>query len=107
MDEDELEGLREKRLRKALAEHQKSMALEAQKKLVLKNVCEPAAYERLMNVRLANPELYDQVVNMMAYLLQSGKLSGKVSDAQVRAVLERLTARHEGKIEVRRKGDSE
>lgn len=104
MEEEELAALREKRLREKLQELQAAQAQEAQKKSALKHICTPEAYARLANVRLANPELYESVVQLLLYLVQSRQLKGKVGDAQLRALLARLTARKEGEIKVRRKG---
>jgi len=101
-DEDELIELRKKRL----AELQRAQELEAQKKLLLKNLVEPKAYERLMNVRLANPELYDQLVNLIAYLYRAGQVRGRITEAQVIKLLEKLRGEErEPTITVRRKGE--
>ncbi len=86
MDAEELEELKRKRL----AEMQQAQAMEVQKKYLLKNLVEPAAYERLMNVRLANPELYDQLVAVLAQLYKAGRVNGKITEAQVLQLLARL-----------------
>lgn len=97
-------ALREKRLREKLAELQAAQIQEAQRKLALKHICTPEAYARLANVRLANPELYENVVQLLLYLAQTRQLTEKVSEAQLRALLARLTARREGEIRIVRKG---
>jgi len=104
LEDEELAALREKRLREKLQEIQAAQAQEAQRKLALKHICTPEAYARLSNVRLANPELYENVVQLLLYLAQSRQLSGRVGDEQLRALLGRLTARKEGEIKIRRKG---
>lgn len=107
MEGENLESLREKRLRKALAEQQQAAQLEAQKKSLLRNVLTPEAYERLMNVKLANPDLYNQMVSILSYALQNGKLSGKVDEGQVRSILVRLTEKREPSISLKRKGSED
>lgn len=104
MDEDDLDELRRKRLQEKLAEFQQAQQLEAQKKTVLRNVCEPAAYERLMNVRLANPDLYDQIVVLLAQLMRTRQLKGKLTEAQIRQILAKITERKESTLEFKRKG---
>lgn len=100
MNAEELEELRQKKLQ----EMQQAQAMDMQKKHLLKNLVEPKAYERLMNVRLANPELYDQLISLLAYLFKSGQVKGKVSEAQVLQLLSKLTgARREPTITVSRR----
>jgi len=98
-----LEGSEDPR-QKRLAELQQMQALEAQKRYLLKNLVEPAAYERLMNVRLANPELYDQMIGVLAQLYKAGRVRGKVSEAQVLQLLGKLKGgERETTISIRRK----
>jgi len=100
MDEDELAELKRKRF----AELQMAQDMEMQKKLLLKNLVEAKAYERLMNVRLGSPELYDQLVNLMVYLYRAGKVRGKITEAQVVQLLGKLRGgTRDTTITVRRK----
>ncbi|MCX6775337.1 MAG: hypothetical protein NT130_00595, partial [Candidatus Micrarchaeota archaeon] len=62
MEDDEFEGIRNKELRGRLQKYQQARELEMQKKFALKYIVDAQAYERLMNVRLANSALYDQIV---------------------------------------------
>lgn len=103
MGEDELEELRARKLKEKLLRYQQAREIELRKKAALKYVVDADGYERLMNVRLANPELYDQVVSLLLYLQQNGQIKGKVSDAQLREILAKLTARKEAEIEFKRK----
>lgn len=99
MDEEQFEEMRQRRL----AEIRQSQALELQKKSLLKNLVEPAAYERLMNVRIANPELYDQLIAVLAQLYRGGQVSGKITEEQVLQLLGKLMGqRKEPTITVRR-----
>ena len=98
-----MEGLDEAR-KKRLAELQQLQALEAQKKYLLKNLVDPAAYERLMNVRIANPDLYDQMIGVLAQLYKAGQVRGKISERQVLLLLSKLKAsEHEPTISIQRK----
>ena len=80
-----------------------ALQLEMQKKELLRNMLSPQAYERMSNVRMSSPELYDKVVSSLAYLAQSGKKIGKISDEQLYALLAKMTERRETKIEFRSK----
>jgi|GEM_PF-623410 len=80
-----------------------ALQLEMQKKELLRNMLSPQAYERMSNVRMSSPELYDKVVSSLAYLAQSGKKIGKISDEQLYALLAKMTERRETTIEFRSK----
>jgi len=99
LDEDLAEARKKK-----IAQMQKQQEQDSQKKMLLKNLVEPAAYERLMNVKLANPELYDQVVNVVAYVFKSGNVKGRLTEGQILQLLEKLRGKsYEPTITVKRK----
>ncbi len=56
-----------------------------------------------MNVRIANPELYSQLLDLLIGLVQSNKIRGKVSDSQLKQLLVQLTARPEPSIQIKHK----
>jgi programmed cell death protein 5 len=91
----EAQKLYEKRMR--------ALQLEMQKKELLREMLSPEAYERMSNVRLSSPELYENVVSSLAYLAQSGKKMEKISDEQLYALLAKMTERRETSIEFRSK----
>ena len=89
--------------RKSLAELQKAQEMEAYKKYLLKHLVEPKAYERLMNVMRSSPELYDNVIRLLIQLRETGKIRGRVSDADVVKLLSSMIRRRETKITFKRK----
>ena len=93
----------QKRLRKRISEQLKMQQLEQQKKEIMSKFLDSAAYERLMNIRSANPELYDQVVNLVISLIQTKRIEGKLTEEQLKSVLQRITARPDTKIDYKRK----
>ncbi len=101
MGENEAEG--QKELRERLMKYQQARELEMQKKFALKYIVDAQAYERLMNVRIANPALYDQLVTMLVYLYQNKQVKGKVTDEQLKTILARITARKEPEIIFKKK----
>lgn len=98
MDEDEQADARA-----AYEKKMKALQLEMGKKELLKKMMAPAAYERMMNVRMSSPELYDKVVSSLAYLSQSGRIVGKISEEQLVGLLAKMTERPETKIEFKKK----
>ena len=100
----DMEELRQRRMQQ-LAELRQRQELENQKKNAMLQTLEPEAYERLMNVRIANEDLYNQVVSTIVYLMRQGNLKGKITDEQLRKVLAQLSGAgaKESKIEFKRK----
>ncbi len=70
--------------------------MEAQLKAALRMCLTPDAYERLMNVRLAKPELYAAAARqVLAYANKRGK---KLGDSEVLALLKMMRGERETKI---------
>lgn len=94
-DEDELERLREEKM-KELQEREESEAqeqkqrAEAQKKAVLRQSLEPEARERIQALRMAKPQFAEQVERQVVALAQSGRLQGKIDEEQMKQILKEL-----------------
>jgi programmed cell death protein 5 len=97
------EGEDEERLKKAIAKKLKEMQIEQQKREIVRKLLEPDAYERLMNVRVSNYELYAQLLDLIISMAQSNRLPGRITDKQLVDLLSKLTSRPEPKIEFRHK----
>ena len=81
----------QKRMRKRVTEALREAQLEQQKKEIMRRFLDGEAYERMMNVRVSNPELYDQLVNLIVSLVQSNRITGKMTESQLKSLVERLT----------------
>ena len=97
------EGENEQAQQQLYQKRLQALQLEMQKKELLRNMLSPEAYSRMSNVRMSSPELYDKVVSSLAYLAQSGKKIGRISDEQLYALLAKMTERRETTIEFRSK----
>ncbi|MDO8427766.1 MAG: DNA-binding protein [Candidatus Diapherotrites archaeon] len=93
MDEN-LDSLRQQRMQhlKKNAEDKKSQqeqAMQAQMQVnaLMIQYLEPAAKERLNNVKLINSELYGKVVQTVLYLVKSQKLNRKITDIELKKLL--------------------
>ena len=93
----------QKRLRKALIEQVKRQQIEQQKKEILKKLMDQAAYDRLMNIRISNIDLYTQLVDLIISLAQGNRLQGKLTEQQLLQILEKVTYRPDTKIEYKHK----
>jgi programmed cell death protein 5 len=112
MDE-ELKKLRKKRLQELQQDEQLQQSMEEQqelqekqfdeqKKRILRSVLTPQAKERLNNIKLARPQIGEQIENQLIMLAQSGRLQEKIDDAQLRQLLSKIIPRKRD-IHIRRR----
>ena len=93
----------EDKMRKEFSRRLKSMQIEQQKRELAKKFTTTEAYERLMNVRISNKELYDQIINLIINMAQSNRIVNKLTEEQLKSILSKLTYRPEPKIEFKHK----
>ena len=66
---------------------EKDSQLKDQKEMMLKQVLSSEARLRLNNVRMVKPDLADLVENYILNLSVQGKISGQISDDQLKQIL--------------------
>ena len=66
---------------------EKDSQLKAQKEMMLKQVLSSEARLRLNNVRMVKSDLADLVENYILNLTTQGKISGQISDDQLKQIL--------------------
>ena len=66
---------------------EKDSQLKAQKEMMLKQVLSSDARLRLNNVRMVKPDLADLVENYILNVTAQGKISGQISDDQLKQIL--------------------
>ena len=66
---------------------EKDSQLKAQKEMLLKQTLSADARLRLNNVRMVKPDLADLVENYILNLTVQGKISGQISDEQLKQIL--------------------
>ena len=66
---------------------EKDSQLKAQKEMMLKQVLSSDARLRLNNVRMVKPDLADLVENYILNLTTQGKITGQISDEQLKQIL--------------------
>jgi programmed cell death protein 5 len=98
--DDELEELRKKRQQELQEkidseEAQKQQdaqqqQYEEQKKAILRSIMTTDAKQRLSNIKLARPQVGEQIEQQLIMLAQSGRLQQKITDAQLRDLLRKI-----------------
>ena len=66
---------------------EKDSQLKAQKEMMLKQVLSSEARLRLNNVRMVKSDLADLVENYILNLTTQGKITGQISDEQLKQIL--------------------
>ena len=66
---------------------EKDNQLKAQKEMMLKQVLSAEARLRLNNVRMVKPDLANLVENYLLNLSAQGKITGQISDEQLKQIL--------------------
>jgi programmed cell death protein 5 len=100
MGDDELAALRRRRmaeLQRQSADQQvmeeelrRQQEADAQIHLVLMQILEPEARERLNNIRLTKPEFARAIEQQLVLLAQSGRIKQKITDAQLKELLRQI-----------------
>ena len=91
------------KMRKEMLRRLKEMQIEQEKKAAVKRFMTPEAYERLMNVRVANAELFSQLLDLLIAMARGNRIQGNITEAQLRDLLSKLTFKPESKIEFKHK----
>lgn len=100
MDNDgngEMSALQRKKLEALMRSQQQEAAIKS----AMARLLDSAAYDRLMNVRIASPELYAKAVNAVAYAAQ--RTRRKLTESELLSLLASLSERRESEISIRRK----
>ena len=108
-EDEELAALRKRRsseMQRQLGDSQNKAAqrqqIEAQKAQALRGILSTEARDRLNNLKLARPELADQIENQLTMLAQSGRIKGLLSDNDLKQILtQMMSQKRETKIEFR------
>ncbi len=97
MSDEELEAIRKRKMaslqQEALREQAQEEAIveaQAQKESVLRQILTAEARARLSNIKMVKPEFAEQIEMQLIQLASSGRLRGKVTDEQLKALLIQL-----------------
>lgn len=98
MDYEEAKRQKLEELQKKQLEEQQREEAEGRIAMAVRSLLSEEARTRLSNVALVNRELYLKAAQVILFLQESGRLKGKISDDELKLVLERLSSKREIKI---------
>ena len=99
--DDELEKLRKKRMQdlqqQPISEEdlqrqqdEQQQEYEKQKQAIIRTILTPEARERLGRVKVARPDIVDNIERQLIMVAQSGQLKTKITDEQLRGLLAKV-----------------
>jgi programmed cell death protein 5 len=100
VSDEELDAIRQKKLaelqqqaaQEQVADQQAAEA-QAQKEAILRQILTPEARSRLTNIRMVKPQLAEQIEMQLIQLAGSGRLKSRVTDEQLKGLLQQLQGR--------------
>ena len=109
VSDEELDAIRQRKLAELQqqaaqeqAAEQQAAEVQAQKEAILRQILSPEARSRLSNIRMVKPQLAEQIEMQLIQLAGSGRLKSRVSDEQLKGLLQQLQGRErERKISFR------
>ncbi|MEE9440359.1 MAG: DNA-binding protein [Candidatus Thermoplasmatota archaeon] len=110
--DDELEAIRKKKLlelqqqqmgSQAALEEASKKEFDEQKKTVLRQILTTEARERLGRIKIARPDVAENIENQLIMFAQSGQLKNKINDEQLRELLSKIIPKKRD-IKIKRRG---
>ncbi len=102
-EENDNEDAQQKEMKRELMKRYRAQQQEQQIRMYMQQILDARAYERLMNVRVSNRELYMQVAQLLVNAAQSNRSIRKINESQLIDLIDRITNRRDTKIEFKRK----
>ena len=111
--DDELEAIRKKKLlelqqqkmgsQATLEEEARKKEFDEQKKAALRQILTTEARERLGRIKIARPDVAENIENQLIMFAQSGQLKNKINDEQLRELLSKMIPKKRD-IKIKRRG---
>jgi programmed cell death protein 5 len=89
-DIEEIRRRKREELEKQQEEEQAALQQEVQKQMVLKQILDIKARERLTRIKMANPQYAEQIEAVLFQLLQAGKITNKLTEDQFKQLIHQV-----------------
>ncbi|MBU7047872.1 MAG: DNA-binding protein [Theionarchaea archaeon] len=89
-DIDEIRQKKLDELKKQQEDEQLKMQQEVQKQMVLKEILDIKARERLTRIKMANPQYAEQIEAVLFQLLQAGRIKGKINEETFKQLIRQV-----------------
>jgi programmed cell death protein 5 len=103
---DDVEEIRKKKLeemKRQQEEEQNLIQQEMQKQLVLKQILDVKARERLTRIKMANPQYAEQIEAVLFQLLQSGQIKSKLTEEQFKQLIQQVFGSRKKEFRIERR----
>ena len=67
--------------------------MEDEKRLLIKRILSPKAFERLSNIKMVKPQVAEQLENYLIQLFQAGKINKIIEEKEMITILENLNSK--------------
>ncbi|MFO7677490.1 MAG: DNA-binding protein [Thermoplasmatota archaeon] len=111
--DDELESIRKKKLQQlqrqqlneqvALEQEAQKEEFDERKKNILRQILTTDARERLGRIKVARPEIAENIENQLIMFAQSGQLKTQINDEQLRMLLSKIIPKKRD-IKIKKRG---
>ncbi len=106
---DDLDDLRKKkmlelqqRLLEDRSKQEQTAQIEGQIRSAILQILTPEARARLANIKMAKPEYATQIELMLIQIAQSGQLKNKITDEQLKGILQKIAEGSKKDFKIRR-----
>lgn len=103
---DDIEEIRKRKLeemKKQQEEEQDLIQQEMQKQLVLKQILDVKARERLTRIKMANPQYAEQIEAVLFQLLQAGQIKSKLTEDQFKQLIQQVFGSRKKEFHIERR----
>jgi programmed cell death protein 5 len=104
--DDDIEDIRRRKmedLKKQEEQEQMQMQQEIQKQMVLKQILDLKARERLTRIKMANPQYAEQIEAVLFQLLQAGKIKGKLTEETFKQLIRQVFSTQKKEFHIERR----
>lgn len=94
---------RQEEMKEQQEEEQSALQQEMQKQVILKQILDPKARERLTRIKMANPQYGEQIESVLFQLLQSGRIKQKLDEEKFKKLIHQVFGSRKKEFNIERR----